>query len=138
MKAAGFFRRICSLLYDTLIITGIIFSSTLLLVWLNKGPIMPGSILSFFQFLVILLTGPIFYCYFWVRNKGQSIGMQAWKIRLVNLDEEGVSLKQSFLRCIFSTADFVVIGLGYISILFDQNNRSTSDKLSSTKIVKIV
>ena len=37
MENSGFFKRIFSLVYDSLLILGIIFSLTLLLVFLNGG-----------------------------------------------------------------------------------------------------
>ncbi|MDG2061167.1 MAG: RDD family protein [SAR86 cluster bacterium] len=136
MKEVGFFRRIFSLFYDTMIIAAIIFSLTLLLVVVNGESIKPGSLLSFAQLLIIVFTGPVFYSYFWMNNFGQTIGMQAWKIRLVSNSEENLELKQCIVRCLGSLISFGFLGLGYFYIFFDAKKRSWSDLISKTNIIK--
>ena len=102
MKQAGFFRRIFSLFYDSLIIAAIILVISLLIVFMNGESIESNSFLSFIQFGIILLSGPIFYSYYWIRNNGQTIGMQAWNIRVISLSGGEITFQQSLVRCISS------------------------------------
>jgi len=53
MKDAGFFKRVFSLIYDSLAIVGIILSLSLLLVLLNGGYAEENSISGLIQFLII-------------------------------------------------------------------------------------
>ena len=87
MENSGFFKRIFSLVYDSLLILGIIFSLTLLLVFLNGGAPENGGIIDLLQLFVTIFSGPIFYSYFWLVNDGQTVGMQAWKIKLISEDD---------------------------------------------------
>jgi len=137
MHSAGFFRRILALVYDSLVIAGILLSFTLLLVILNGGYAVPGSFVSIVQLLVCACVGPFFYSYFWLVNNGQTIGMQAWKIRLVSLNNSKLNAKQTYLRCLVSTISFVCFGIGYFWILFNKNNLSWSDVATNTRIVKV-
>jgi uncharacterized RDD family membrane protein YckC len=135
MENAGFFIRIFSLVYDSLAILGIIFSLTLLLVMINGGTPVAGEIADFIQLLITVLSGPVFYSYFWLANNGQTLGMQAWKIKLIS--EEKLSLRICLLRCAFSTFSFLFLGLGYLYILLNKEKKSLSDVVTNTRICKI-
>ena len=137
MHSVGFFRRVFALVYDSLVVAGILLSFTLLLVIFNGGYAEPGSFISFVQLLVCVCVGPFFYSYFWLVNNGQTIGMQAWKIRLVSLNNSKLNAKQTYLRCLVSTLSFVCFGIGYFWILFNKNNLSWSDIVTKTRIVKV-
>lgn len=137
MKTAGFFKRILALVYDSLLIGAIVLVLSLLLVFVNGGYPESGSLVSFVQFLIILFTGPIFYSYFWILNDGQTTGMQAWKIKLICINNNKISLNTAFTRCLASTLSFLFLGLGYLWIFFDKDNHSWSDKLTNTEIINI-
>ena len=74
MNSAGFFKRILALIYDSLLIAAIIIVASLLLVFINGEYPKPGTLLSFIQFLISILAGPLFYSYFWLTNDGQTTG----------------------------------------------------------------
>ena len=135
MENAGFFKRIFSLVYDSLAILGIIFSLTLLLVIFNGGTPVAGDVADFIQLLITVLSGPIFYSYFWLVNDGQTLGMQAWKIKLIS--EERLSLRICLLRCAFSTFSFLFFGLGYLYILLNKEKKSLSDVATNTRNAKL-
>ena len=136
MQPAGFLKRVLALVYDSLLIGAIVLVLSLLLVFVNGGYPESGSVLSFIQLFILVFTGPIFYSYFWIANKGQTTGMQAWKIKLVSIDETELNIKKTMLRCLISTISFVCFGLGYFWILYDKNNLSWSDILTKTKVIK--
>jgi uncharacterized RDD family membrane protein YckC len=129
MQPAGFLKRILALVYDSLLIGAIVLVLSLLLVFVNSGYPESGSFVSFIQFFILVFAGPIFYSYFWIANKGQTTGMQAWKIQLVTIDE-------TMLRCLISTISFACFGMGYLWILYDKDNLSWSDILTKTKVIK--
>jgi len=136
MQPAGFLKRILALVYDSLLIAAIVLVLSLLLVFINGGYPESGSFISFIQFFILVVTGPIFYSYFWIVNKGQTTGMQAWKIKLVTMDETELNIKKTMLRCLISTISFAFIGLGYLWILYDKDDLSWSDILTKTKVIK--
>ena len=136
MKDAGFFKRVFSLIYDSLVITGIILSLSLLLVLLNGGYAEENSISGLIQFLIIILSGPCFYTYFWIENEGQTLGMQAWKIQLIS-QKKDLSVALCLLRCFVSIISFLILGMGYFLILIHKENRSLSDLLTDTQIIDL-
>ena len=136
MQPAGFLKRVLALVYDSLLIGAIVLVLSLLLVFVNGGYPESGSFVSFIQFFILVFAGPIFYSYFWLANKGQTTGMQAWKIKLVSIDETELNIKKTMLRCLISTISFVCFGLGYFWIFYNKNNLSWSDILTKTKVIK--
>ena len=136
MQPAGFLKRILALVYDSLLIAAIVLVLSLLLVLVNGGYSESGSFVSFIQFFILVFTGPIFYSYFWIVNKGQTTGMQAWKIKLVTTDETELNINKTMLRCLISTISFACLGLGYLWILYHKDDLSWSDILTKTKVIK--
>ena len=135
MENSGFFRRIFALIYDSFAVLGIILSLTLLLVLVNGGAPNTGGIADYLQLLITIFSGPAFYCYFWIVNDGQTLGMQAWKIKLIS--EKDLTIRICLLRCAFSTFSFLLLGIGYLYILANKERMSLADLATKTKIVRV-
>ena len=60
MKDAGFFKRVFSLIYDSLVVIGIMLSLSLLLVLINGGSTEENKFASLIQFLIITLAVHVF------------------------------------------------------------------------------
>ena len=136
MKDAGFFKRVFSLIYDSLVVIGVILSLSLLLVLVNGGTTEENKLASLIQFLIITFSGPCFYTYFWIANNGQTLGMQAWKIQLVSNNKE-LSVKDCLYRCFISVISFLIFGIGYFLILFRKDNKSLADLITKTQIIDL-
>ena len=136
MKDAGFFKRVFSLIYDSLAVIGIMLSLSLLLVLVNGGSTEENKFASLIQFLIITFSGPCFYTYFWLTNNGQTLGMQAWKIQLISTNN-GLSVKDCLYRCFISLISFLIFGIGYLLILFRKDNKSLADLLTNTQIIDL-
>ena len=97
-ESAGLVRRLAAILYDSLLIIAIWLITTLLLVALiNEGSPLQGPL---FQ-LGLYVEACLFYSYFW-RLRGQTLGMQVWKIKLVNPDLQTLSWQECFSRLFFA------------------------------------
>ena len=136
MKDAGFFKRVFSLIYDSLAVIGIMLSLSLLLVLINGGSTEENKFASLIQFLIITFSGPCFYTYFWLANNGQTLGMQAWKIQLIS-NSNGLSVKDCLYRCFISIISFLIFGIGYFLILFRKDNKSLADLITNTQIIDL-
>ena len=75
-----------------------------------------------------------FFCLFWLKN-GQTLGMQAWRIKLVNFEGGPPSFGKALLRCGGAFLSTACLGLGYLWCLFDRNNRYWHDYLSRTELI---
>jgi uncharacterized RDD family membrane protein YckC len=84
--------------------------------------------------LVALACTTCFFCAFWCKS-GQTLGMQAWRIKLVNFSGETPSIKQGVLRCLAALLSAACLGLGYLWCLVDRNGRYWHDYLSGTELI---
>ena len=85
------------------------------------------------QFLTTLsIVG--FFCLFWLKD-GQTLGMQAWRIKLVDFEGAPPSFGKALLRCAGASVSIAFLGLGYLWCLVDRNNRYWHDYLSRTELI---
>jgi uncharacterized RDD family membrane protein YckC len=75
-----------------------------------------------------------FYCYFWRKN-GQTLGMQAWRLRVDANNGGRPSWKQCGLRLLTGIPSLLLAGLGFWWIWLDPQRRSWHDRASNTRVV---
>ncbi|MDH5737854.1 MAG: RDD family protein [Gammaproteobacteria bacterium] len=130
---AGLARRLAALLYDSFLILAIMMISlAIAIISFNDGQGISGDKTQPFLYLEIFL----FYFLFW-RIKGQTLGMQVWKIKTVNTDGELMSPLQCLIRFLAATLSFMCLGLGFLWILFSKDRLTWHDKLSDSRVIYI-
>lgn len=144
---ASILKRFAAMVYDALLLFGVLFTATLIpALILNKPqqqnangdivyelhPLMTG--VGFQVYLVLLLM--LFFCFFW-RKQGQTLGMQAWKLKLVDQNNGNPNVKQCLLRFLFAIVSFVPAGLGYWWLWFDKDNLTWHDRWSKTRVLQL-
>jgi len=88
----------------------------------------------FVRQVIIVLTIFCFFSWFWIKN-GQTLGMQAWRIKLISINDENINLKQTSLRLLGAVISAGFFGLGYLWILLDAENRTWHDIISKTRVI---
>ena len=78
----------------------------------------------------------MFYAWFWTHG-GQTLGMQAWKLRLQRLDGGPVSLWQALLRFLAAFPSLLLFGLGMLWMLVDRERMTWHDRVSESVIVRL-
>jgi uncharacterized RDD family membrane protein YckC len=134
-------RRLAALLYDTCLVLPIIMACVALSMGLRililgdgstelgEGTLNPHMV----QFIAFLsVTG--FFSWFWLRS-GQTLGMQAWRVKLVSYRGETITPIQALLRCTGAAVSALCLGLGYWWCLFDPNRRYWHDYISGTELI---
>lgn len=135
-------RRLAALIYDTLLVIPLIMVSVGLFLGLRillLGAPEQNTVVQLdanLVRLVALLTAMAFYCWFWLRN-GQTLGMQAWRIRLVSSDDNPLNYRQVLKRCLGAVLSAGCAGLGYLWCLVDKRGRYWHDYLSGTELVLV-
>ena len=130
-QSAGLFRRLAAILYDSLLIIAMWLITTLLLVaFINDGAALQGPLFQFGLYFEACL----FYSYFW-RLRGQTLGMQVWKIKLVSPSFQTLSWQECFARLFFALVSVSMLGLGFIWMLFDPDRLTWHDRASGTRVV---
>jgi len=133
--SAGLFRRLASIVYDALIVAALWFFITAIYL-LVTGVDSPHSNQMLQRTLFpFLLTGTfLFYYWFWSHG-GQTLGMRAWRLQVVNanLDGRPVNLAQSLSRFLTAILSLCCFGLGYFWVLVSPSRDSWHDSLSNTR-----
>lgn len=70
------------------------------------------------------------------RYGGMTLGMRAWKVRLVSDDDKEISWSRCGLRFIASIVSVLVFGLGFLWVLFDSKKRAWHDLATHTVLLK--
>ena len=128
---AGLGRRTAALIYDAFLVLALWVISTLLgVIFISGGEALAGPAFTAFLYFEVAA----FYIYFWC-VKGQTLGMQVWKIRAVNEAGELMTLEEGSVRFLFATLSFLFMGLGFLWILFDRDRLAWHDRASGTCVI---
>lgn len=120
------FRRLLAFLYDSFLLLALFFAVTTVALFLNNGQAIESIA---YKFLLIPVAG-MFYIGFWIRG-GQTLGMRAWRIKVVNNDAKFLGWKQCVLRFVLGVLSF---GVTYFYMLFNKRGDALHDMLSRTHI----
>jgi uncharacterized RDD family membrane protein YckC len=82
--------------------------------------------------VVICCVG--FFAVFWLKS-GQTLGMQAWRIKLVPMPGYDLTFGRAVTRCGSALLSVACLGMGYWWCLFDRRRRCWHDYLSGTELV---
>lgn len=154
-KPASLFRRFGAIFYDTLLLMALWMVGTALTLFLTHGKaVQPNN--PFFQ-TYLLFIAFMFYAGFWTYG-GQTLGMRAWRLRVVRGDGSGISLWQALLRFLTVLPAWIALGgglyllyrsthpalallpwgglvLAYLASRLDRRRRTWYDIYSETRLV---
>lgn len=134
-KSAGLFRRIGALFYDWLLIVALWFVLTAFLLPLTGGEALPEQGPWHWAYQgVLVLVALGFYLAFW-RKGGQTLGMRAWRVRLVDAQGGTPSLNAMLRRALWAVPSWSLLGLGVIWMYFDPGCRTLQDRMSGTRLI---
>ena len=128
---ASLFKQFAAMLYDSLLIFAVLFAATALALLFNQGQAIESSPLFNLYLILTLFT---FYAWFWHKS-GQTLGMRAWRIMLVDNDGGPVGLRQALLRLASAALSWIALGLGFLWSLLDRDRLAWHDRLSRTRLV---
>ncbi len=144
---AGLARRLAAMFYDFLLcvalimVVGLIYQQGILrLVYggeellalsqagaLDRDPILAS---------LLLLSLFAFFAKFWTHN-GQTLGMQAWGVRIQNRDGSAIDLWQALLRFCIAPISFLACGIGYLWMFWDKDRLTWHDRYSESVVVQL-
>lgn len=135
----GLARRLAALLYDLILLFGMLLLAVTLViipasalsgteVWLD------GWLRLLFQ-LYLIAVGYGFFAYFWVHG-GQTLGMRAWRFRLLRDDGQPLSLGDAGRRLLWAT--LLPAPLGLLWVILDPQGLAPHDHLSHSRPVMLL
>ena len=133
MKNTGLLRRIGSMLYDILLIFALMILVTYAFIAARSGEsVEPDD--NFIYQLTLVLVIYFFFVGFWVRS-GRTLGMQSWRLQLVDENGYRPNLKAATIRFFSALISWLPFGLGFLWQLWDKNKLTWHDRISKTKII---
>ena len=142
MPIAPLWRRLATMLYDSIVLIGLWIIVSFLVTaafGIDSAGTAESQLNPLYRYTLLaamLGSAYLFFGWFWV-NSGQTIGMQAWKLRVQNADGSAISWRQVGLRYVSAPLAVAAFGFGYWWALFDRQQRSWPDIASNSYIVTV-
>ena len=153
------FKRLLAALYDSFLILATAFIATAITLPFTKGDVSASN--NIYMSIYLLIVIYIFCGWFWTHG-GQTLGMRAWKQRLVNVNGGSVNWQQSFIRfiCAVPAWFLFLVGIvlwaksdiaeslttipgwafaltGFVWVLLNTRSNNWRDKLSGTHVITV-
>ena len=129
---APLWRRLASVLYDSLLLVGVWFVATLPLLVIRSGEVLPVRHRGF-QVYLLIIAG-LYFAAFW-RYAGQTAGMRAWRLQVVGRDAQSINWLQALARAVFGVISCAFLGAGFIWSLFTKERAAWHDTWSRTQLI---
>ncbi len=135
---APLWRNLLAMVYDLFLILPLLMANAFIWV-LIYGPTASAQVATVPAWLLQSTSAVIvigFYAVFWLKS-GQTLGMQAWRIKLTDEVGHVVSFKVAILRASWAALSLSALGLGYWWALWDVDKRRWHDRLSQTRLIMV-
>jgi uncharacterized RDD family membrane protein YckC len=129
--APGLARRLAACLYDALVLIAVLMFAGTAWVAVTRAAAPPGDWL-FRAYLLAIAAA--FFASFWTR--GETLGMRAWKLRIVAADGRAPGWDRALLRFAAALVSWAPCGLGILWVLVDRDRLAWHDRLSGTRLVR--
>ncbi len=140
LPTASLIKRLAALVYDSLLMMalamaygGVYLAIKHALLGIELGPDERAT-MSAPGFVGLLLLLEMFYWFFWCRG-GQTLGMRAWRLKVIQTNGDSPNLLQAMVRGMTAPISFFCAGLGFLWCLWDRDGATWHDKLSHTRVV---
>lgn len=134
LATAPFLVRIAAMIYESLLVTAVVFVASFIFVPIVGEMHAPWQLLLFRTYIVGVLFA--YFCVFWLRS-GQTLSMKTWRIRLVNRDGGPITFNQAVLRFFLALFGLLLAGAGFWWALFDRDRQFLHDRIVGTRLVRV-
>jgi uncharacterized RDD family membrane protein YckC len=137
--SVGFGRRVAALVYDLLLLAALLMIFTGGALFFTHGaavvPATAGAWVYVYRAGLIGVIGG-YYLINWLRS-GQTLGMRAWRLRVVNEAGRPLALKAAVLRAVFGALAWMPAALGVLWLYLDPDHLAVHDRLSKTRVIRL-
>jgi uncharacterized RDD family membrane protein YckC len=132
LRAPGLLRRLAACLYDLLALVAVLMAAGAAWVAVRGAAAPPGDWL-FRGYL--LAVSALFFGLFWTR--GQTLGMRAWRLRVVAADGRRLRWGQALARFAAAGVSLGALGMGFLWVLVDRDRLAWHDRWSGTRLIVV-
>ena len=135
MNNTPLWKHFAAFLYDIFPLLGLFILTSLIVAIIRKGNIVAQHTLWFD--ILIFSEMAMYYIYSW-KTGGQTIGMRAWKFKILpNGEQANLTWSQSLLRFIIGIVSTLLFGLGLFWKLISKKNQSWMDLASASNTINV-
>lgn len=127
------------MLYDLLPLLGlwIVAAGLWVLVFhRNYDPRHPDLLMRGLLDAWLLIVTAAYFAVSWTRV-GQTIGMRAWKLKLVRGDGSLLDWRTALLRFVLASLSLALLGCGFWYAWFDAGRRTWHDRVCGTRMLRL-
>lgn len=136
-EPASLWLRLLAGLYDLLPLLGLWFFAGAIALGLTGGAleahVIERKLLT--QILLLAFTAAYFVIS-WSRG-GQTIGMRAWRLRVLSADSTRLTWPRALLRFLVALISLAAFGIGFLWAAFEPQQRTWHDIVANTKLVRM-
>jgi len=142
---APLWRILAAMAYDSILVIAIWMVVTFIILsffgvenarTLEGEAVVLDPIYKNITFTAMIVSAWAFYGWFWTHS-GQTLGMQAWRIRVVSKQGKPITVAQSVVRFGAAMVSWLLLGIGYWMMLFNSEKETLHDKVSNTRLVSV-
>ena len=126
------FYRFLAMFYDSFIAVSVAILASFPYVYLF-GNSVPASNFAYKLYLFTIIM--LLFAVQWSRG-GQTLGMQAWKIKVFDLEKRNLSFARSCLRFVLAMLTGAT-AISWLWALVDRDSQTLFDRLTKSQVVKI-
>lgn len=137
--SVGFGRRVAALVYDLLLLAALLMIYTGGALFFTHGAaLVPATAGAWVYAYRAGLLGVIggYYLINWLRS-GQTLGMRAWRLRVVSDAGRPLTLKAAVLRAVFGALAWMPAALGVLWLYVDPDHLALQDRWSKTRVIHL-
>jgi len=142
---APLWRILAAMAYDSILVIAIWMVVTFIILsffgvenarTLEGEAVVLDPIYKNITFTAMIVSAWAFYGWFWTHS-GQTLGMQAWRIRVVSKQGQPITVAQSVVRFGAAMVSWLLLGIGYWMMLFNSEKETLHDKVTNTRLVSV-
>jgi uncharacterized RDD family membrane protein YckC len=126
-------RRLLVIVYDTVILIGLLMLGSALALPFGDNPKIALQDFWFTLWLLLVCFAYLGGCWHY---HGMTVGMRAWRVKLINTNGGKISWPGCLLRFLVGGVSLGVVGLGFVWVLFDKKSRTWHDIAARTLLIK--
>jgi uncharacterized RDD family membrane protein YckC len=131
--------RAAAALYDLFPLIGLWMLTAALAMLMAQGEVdaahPPAAWRAALQFALVAMTAA-YFTVSWARG-GQTIGMRAWRTKVVSTDGGALPWPRALLRFALALVSLLAFGIGFAWCLFDTRHRSWHDIVARSELVRL-
>ncbi len=127
-------RRLVCMVYELLLLFGVAFFAGMIFIG-AMGTASSGWLRHAFQIYLFLMIG-LYFVWSW-HNRGETLAMKAWKLRIAAADGSRITLRQAMLRYVWAWPCLALGGVGIAYALLDRERQFLHDRLARTRVLLV-